>query len=106
MQNQVKITHKKLVNIASIVACKAEANYTQIYFVDGTKYLSASTLSVFDSKLKPYPFFRANRGVLINLAAIERADYETIYLKNNMEITLARRRKTEFKTIFFNKAPY
>jgi two-component system, LytTR family, response regulator len=114
MYNQITIHKGHFVDVNSILLCKADANYTHIFFKDGTKYLSAYTLAVFHEKLINYNFFRPNRSVLFNLDAMELSNYTidsgSFFLKNAegskgfLEISISRNRKKEFNTLIQAKS--
>lgn len=60
------------ISINDIALCKAEGNYTEIYFVDTVKReIVSKTLKEFEKLLKPYNFIRVHRSYLINLNNIK-----------------------------------
>ncbi len=60
------------ISINDIALCKAEGNYTEIYFVDSsTKEVVSKTLKEFEKLLKSYNFLRVHRSYLINLNNIK-----------------------------------
>ena len=60
------------ISINDIAMCKAEGNYTEIYFVDSsTKEVVSKTLKEFEKLLKSYNFLRVHRSYLINLNNIK-----------------------------------
>jgi two-component system LytT family response regulator len=62
----------KFISINDITLCKAEGNYTEIYFVDSSKKeVVSKTLKDFEQLLKSYNFLRIHRSYLINLNNIK-----------------------------------
>lgn len=82
----------------SIIMLKSDANYTNIFLADGSKFLSSITLGKLANRLKEFPFLRPNRSVLVNQQYIEKLNtviYEedgpSILLTNKTIIPIARR---------------
>ena len=90
--NRLKIDPK------SILMLKADINYTQIYFDDGSFHLSSINLGRFAKVLSEAVFFRPNRSVILNLNHV--ADFQhspaQIRMKNNEIFDISRRRKRHF----------
>ena len=60
------------ISINDIALCKAEGNYTEIYFVDTVKKeVVSKTLKEFEKLLESYNFLRVHRSYLINLNNIK-----------------------------------
>jgi two-component system LytT family response regulator len=60
------------ISINDIALCKAESNYTEIYFVDTVKKeIVSKTLKEFEKLLEPYNFLRVHRSYLVNLNNIK-----------------------------------
>lgn len=60
------------ISINDIALCKAESNYTEIYFVDTVrKEVVSKTLKEFEKLLESYNFIRVHRSYLINLNNIK-----------------------------------
>jgi two-component system LytT family response regulator len=60
------------ISINDIALCKAEGNYTEIYFVDSSKKeIVSKTLKEFEKLLISYNFLRVHRSYLINLNNIK-----------------------------------
>lgn len=87
------------VNVADIVRCESDVNYTNIYFKDKTKITVPKTLKEYEDMLTDYNFFRVHNSTLINM------DHVKQYLKGNggfvvmtdgKEVEVSRRKKAEF----------
>jgi two-component system, LytTR family, response regulator len=86
-------------NIADIVRCHSQVNYTTIYKNDKQKILVAKTLKNFEDMLAEYGFFRIHNSELINLDYIKsynKAKGGSVILKDGTEIEVSVRRKDEF----------
>lgn len=56
-----------LIEISKIVKCKADDNYTEFSFVDGSKKLISRTLKKVEEQLQNYGFLRVHKSYLVNL---------------------------------------
>jgi len=65
----------EIVEIGNIVRCESNINYTQFYFIDGSKMLVTKTLKEFDKMLSEFGFYRVHQSHLINI------DYLKEYIK-------------------------
>ncbi len=57
----------ELIDIESIVRCRAESNYTRLHYRDGTNALVTRSLGEFEELLSAYQFYRVHHSHLINL---------------------------------------
>jgi two-component system LytT family response regulator len=110
MNSETKIClgAKRKINPDSVLMLKSDANYTNVFLVDGTKFLSSITLGILEKRLKSFKFIRPNRSVLVNQQFIEALN-ANVYAENgpfirlfdNTIIPIARRKTTsllkEFK---------
>lgn len=90
------------VDIADIVVFSADGAYTNVVFKDRNKILVSKRLKFFEDLLENRPvFFRAHRSSLINVNFIQKylKGKNTIIMDNNLEISLARERKSEFELL-------
>lgn len=88
--------------VADIIRCQSEVNYTNIFLVNKQKLLVAKTLKEFDELLTDYNFFRVHNSHLINLNHIKsynkgKGGYVT--MNDNAEIEVSTRRKDDFLKI-------
>lgn len=109
-ETEICLGAKKKLNPSAILMLKSEANYTNVYLVDGSKFLSSITLGILEKRLKKFNFIRPNRSVLVNQQFIEALNTKIyaengpfIRLFNNIIIPIARRKTAtllrEFNTI-------
>lgn len=93
----------KVVEVADIVRCQADRNYTQLYFKKGSFYLATKTLKQFQNMLESHGFFRIHQSHLINLQEVEEFQKlgrgGTVRLKDGTELEVARRKRTDFLAI-------
>ena len=99
----VHLGSRKTINASNILLLKADTNYTLIYLVDGTEFMTATNLGTLEERLKDFNFYRTHRSTLINLnyiSDIERdffsGNFEVIRMKNNLNIRVARRKIPDF----------
>jgi two-component system LytT family response regulator len=88
----------EFVEIAQIIHCKGEGNYTYLYLDDKRKLLVAKTLVEFEDLLKDFSFIRTHKSHLINLKHVNaflKAKEGTIYMSNGDEVAVSRRRKEQ-----------
>jgi two-component system LytT family response regulator len=57
----------EIVDIGNIIRCQSNINYTQFYFVDGSKILVTKTLKEYDKILSEFGFYRVHQSHLINI---------------------------------------
>jgi len=89
----------EFLEIANIVRCQSEINYTTIYLNDKQKLVVAKTLKEFEELLSDYSFFRVHNSHLINLAFIKsynKGKGGSVKLSDGTEIEVSSRRKDEF----------
>jgi two-component system LytT family response regulator len=84
----------------------AAGDYTEIYTVEGKKFLAEKPLREWEARLPEKHFVRIHRGCIINLESIERVEswfnrsYQ-IYLQNNREpLAVSRRYAAQLKQKF------
>ena len=91
-----------VVNISDILYCKADDNYTEIYFKEG-KQLISKTLKYFEEALTAYSFVRIHKSYLVNINEIERyhrGKGGMVTLSNGKEIMVSASRKKELLSFF------
>lgn len=84
-----------VINVADIIRCEADRNYTRFFLVDNKTILVSGSLIDYDETLAPSGFFRAHHSHLINLQFISKIEKNKmqIVLKDNSIIPLASRKK-------------
>ena len=119
IQNQQnKITNKKIVlqtsegifvhEIATILKCTSEGNYTQIYFTNDKRILISKTLKELEELLIPFNFERIHHSYLINLNHLKsylHKDGGYVVMNDNSTLPVSQRKKTAFikRLEMFNK---
>lgn len=89
----------KIVNDTDVVYLEADGNCTQLFFVDGSKYLDTRTLAVYEQLLNPQHFFRIHKSHIINLDFLTEYvhdDGNHVLLKNGTKLAVARNRVPDF----------
>jgi two-component system, LytTR family, response regulator len=89
----------ELLDIANIVRCKSDINYTTIFLRDKQKLVVAKTLKEFEELLTDHSFFRIHNSHLINLAFIKsynKGKGGSVMLTDGTEIEVSSRRKDDF----------
>lgn len=81
------IEEYQLIEISSIIYCKSDGNYTNIYQVDAAgieiRYTDTHNLKYFEEKLKPFRFIRIHQSYLVN------REHVTRIRKNPCEVILS-----------------
>ena len=89
----------EFLDIANIIRCKSDINYTTIYLKDKQKLVVAKTLKEFEELLTDHSFFRIHNSHLINLAFIKsynKGKGGSVILTDGTEIEVSSRRKDDF----------
>jgi two-component system LytT family response regulator len=89
----------EFLDIANIIRCKSDINYTTIYLRDKQKLVVAKTLKEFEELLTGHSFFRIHNSHLINLAFIKsynKGKGGFVILTDGTEIEVSTRRKDDF----------
>lgn len=94
----VHVGGRKTFYAKEITILEALSNYTKIYLVDGSSFLTATTLGILEKRLEKFNFFRPNRSFLVNLDFMDKYEQETATLKmeNTACIRISRRREKDF----------
>jgi len=93
----------RIAEIDMVVRCKAEGNYTQVYFTDGSTFLASKNLKEMEATLKPYRFFRVHQSHLVNLShvkAYHKDRVRGVELKDGAYVDLARSKRQRFLELF------
>ena len=89
----------EFLDIANILRCQSDINYTTIYLTDKHKLVVAKTLKEFEEMLSDHSFFRVHNSHLINLAYIKsynKGKGGSVTLNDGTEIEVSYRRKEDF----------
>ncbi len=89
----------EFLEIADIIRCQSDINYTTIYLKDKHKLVVAKTLKEFEELLGEHAFFRVHNSHLINLNCIKtynKGKGGSVILTDGTEIEVSSRRKDDF----------
>ena len=93
----------EFIEVAAIVRCESDGNYTVFHLKNGEKLLISKTLKDYDELLSPYGFLRVHQSHLINLKEIKsfiKTDGGYIKMKDGSTVSISRqRRETVLKTL-------
>jgi len=92
----------EVININDILFCKADDNYTEIYF-EKTKKLVSKTLKYFEEALKENSFVRIHKSYLVNVNEItkyKKGKGGSVILSNGKELTVASSKKANLLSYF------
>ena len=85
-------------NIADIIRCKSDNNYTTFYFNDNSKILVSKTLKHYADMLKEVSFLRVHQTHLVNIKYIKefiKSDGGYLILKDKSNIPVSVRKRNE-----------
>jgi len=85
--------------VGQITRCESKGPYTNIYFKDGTKYMTSKNLKEYELSLKDLNFFRLHNSHLINLTEVKqyiKADGGSVEMKDGSQIPISQNRKEQF----------
>ncbi len=88
-----------LIEVANIIRCEAQSNYTSFFFNGGKTILVSKTLKEYEEMLHDCGFFRVHQSHLINLSYFERyekRDGGFVVLKDSSIVPISTRKKDEF----------
>ncbi len=86
-----------IVEIGNIVRCESNVNYTQFYFVDGSKMLVTKTLKEFDKMLSEFGFYRVHQSHLINIDHLKeyvKIDGGYLKMQDGSSVPISTRKKS------------
>lgn len=83
-----------------ILYMKAESNYTEIYFTNGTKKLLSKTLRILEDLLPAHKFFRVHKSYVVNASHIIEVmmtmETNVVKLSNGATLPISREKKNLF----------
>ncbi|WP_437371423.1 LytR/AlgR family response regulator transcription factor [Maribacter litoralis] len=92
----------QVLNIAEILYCKADDNYTEIYLLN-KKILVSKTLKYFEEALNEYPFARVHKSFLVNVNEVvkyRKGKGGSVVMSNGKEVMVSASKKKEFLSYF------
>ena len=87
------------INLSDIIQCESLGSYTKFHLMNGQKIVVSKLLKDYEEILDNFHFFRVHQSNIINLEHIKRyvkGDGGQIWMVDNAEIEVSRRRKEEF----------
>lgn len=81
---------KVIISIANIQLASAAGNYVELQSADG-QYLLRSTMKELEEQLKPFHFIRVHRSHLVNPAAIQSVQTDSLVLSCGVELSVSQR---------------
>jgi two-component system LytT family response regulator len=87
------------VQMTEIIQCESLGSYTKFHLVKGPSIVVSRLLKEYEEILDNYYFFRVHQSNIINLEHIKRyvkGDGGQVWMSDNTEIEVSRRRKDEF----------
>ncbi|MEH6682443.1 MAG: LytTR family DNA-binding domain-containing protein [Sediminicola sp.] len=92
----------EVLNVAEIVYCKADDNYTEIY-MEKRKLLVSKTLKYFEEALSNFAFARIHKSYLVNVNEVmkyKKGKGGSVVLNNGKELLVSASRKHELLSYF------
>ena len=93
------------VNQDDICYCKADGNYCEIYFADGTKEMLSKKIKEVATIINNNAFFRVHNSYLVNTNFIKefvKSDGQYLVLENGITIPVSRSKKEELLSFLSN----
>jgi len=92
----------QVLNIADILYCKADDNYTEIY-LENKKLLVSKTLKYFEEALAEYPFARIHKSYLVNVNEVikyRKGKGGSVIVSNGKELMVSASKKRQLLSYF------
>jgi two-component system LytT family response regulator len=86
----------ELIELSKIIRCRADDNYTEFIFVDGSKKLISKTLKTVEDQLSEYGFLRVHKSNLVNLNHInsfQKGNPGTLIMVDQSEVSITTSKK-------------
>ncbi|MVM33080.1 response regulator [Spirosoma sp. HMF4905] len=90
------------VQMTDIIQCESLGSYTKFHLVKGAPIVVSRLLKEYEEILDNYYFFRVHQSNIVNLEHIKRyvkGDGGQVWMSDNTEIEVSRRRKEEFLSL-------
>ncbi len=88
----------EFIEIADIIRCQSENNYTYIYLTSGQSHLICRTLKDVEQILRPHQFTRIHQSHLINLQHLKRfirTDGGYVVMRDEIQLSISRAYKQQ-----------
>jgi two-component system, LytTR family, response regulator len=93
------------VNLNDIIQCESMGSYTKFHLKSGQKIVVSKILKDYEEILDNYYFYRVHQSNIVNLEHIKRyvkGDGGQVWMSDNAEVEVSRRRKDEFLALLNN----
>ena len=87
------------INLADIIRCDSDGNYTYFILTTGKKIIASRTLGEYEQMFTDDNFFRVHRSHLINLEHVKKyikGEGGYVIMSDNSQVEVSRRNKNEF----------
>jgi two-component system LytT family response regulator len=87
-----------LVEVAQIIRCQGENNYTHFYLKDGRHILVSKPIGEYEELLAPYGFIRCHQSHLVNLTEVRsyvKSDSGYLLMQDGAKVSVSRYRKEQ-----------
>jgi len=91
-----------IVEIATIVRCQSDNNYTNVFFENSNKILISRTLKEIDEILAEHGFLRVHQSHLVNpnyVKSILKQDGGSLIMRNDDEVPVSRQKRKQINDI-------
>ncbi|WP_276168013.1 LytR/AlgR family response regulator transcription factor [Zobellia alginiliquefaciens] len=92
----------QVLNVADILYCKADDNYTEIY-LENKKILVSKTLKYFEEALASFPFVRIHKSYLVNVNEVikyKKGKGGSVVVSNGKELLVSASKKKDLLAYF------
>lgn len=92
----------QVLNVAEIIYCKADDNYTEIY-INNSKIVVSKTLKYFEEILSEYPFARVHKSFLVNVNEVvkyKKGKGGSVVLSSGKEVMVSSTKKANLLSYF------
>ncbi|MBT8308537.1 MAG: LytTR family DNA-binding domain-containing protein [Maribacter sp.] len=92
----------QVLNVADILYCKADDNYTEIY-LENKKILVSKTLKYFEEALSQFPFARIHKSYLVNVNEVvkyKKGKGGSVVISNGKELLVSASKKKDLLAYF------
>jgi len=92
----------QVLNVADILYCKADDNYTEIY-LENKKILVSKTLKYFEEELASFSFARIHKSYLVNVNEIikyRKGKGGSVVISNGKELLVSASKKKDLLAYF------
>ncbi len=94
----------RFIELTDIIALESDGNYTTAHLLTGEMVVASKTLGYFEDLLADHAlFFRTHKQFMVNLSHIKEylgGDFNTLVMRNNLHVKLARTRRDAFMELF------